>query len=91
MVSQENIVIERIKFKKKLNCICNTSINFEFIEEIECDWGSHVTIQCPNCEELFSIDKKCPAFNDALKLSKINDGLYSKLERNDYVHNCHPC
>ena len=50
---------------------------FEIIPEIECDWGSHTVIQCPACEELFSIDVKCPAFETIEKLLKENKKLYS--------------
>ena len=48
------------KFQKKLLCVCQNTVLFEIIPEIECDWGSHMVIQCPKCEELFSIDKKMP-------------------------------
>lgn len=78
------------KFKQRLQCICKSYVVFEFIDDIECDWGSHMVIQCPNCEELFSIDKKCPAFNDVEELSKINDGLFSNHEFFDYFSNSHP-
>ena len=78
------------KFEEKLYCICKTYVFFEFINEIECDWGSHMVIQCPNCEELFSTDKQCPAFSDIVELTKINDGLYSKQEISDYLYNSHP-
>ncbi|MHA7647192.1 hypothetical protein [Nitrosopumilus sp. S4] len=78
------------KFEQRLQCICNDYVIFELIDEIECDWGSHTVIQCPNCEELFSIDKKCPAFSDVEKLSKTNNGLYSNREISDYFTNSHP-
>ena len=55
-------MLDTTKFQKKLICICKNSATFEVIPEIECDWGYHTVIQCPKCEELFSIDKKCPAF-----------------------------
>ena len=44
---------------------------FEIIDEIECDWGFHTVIECPNCKELFSVDKKCPAFSNIFELLKI--------------------
>jgi len=50
------------KFENPLPCVCGNIVIFEIIPEIECDWGTHTVIQCPKCEELFSIDKKCPAF-----------------------------
>ncbi|NND87353.1 MAG: hypothetical protein HKM23_08570 [Nitrosopumilus sp.] len=84
-------MIEINKFEQKLQCICSVYVTFELIEEIECDWGSHKIIQCPNCEELFSIDKKCPAFRDILELSKINPHLCSEKDKSYYVHNSHPC
>ena len=59
-------MLDTTKFQKKLTCVCKNIVIFEVISEIECDWGSHTVIQCPKCEELFSIDKKCPA----LKLLK---------------------
>ena len=50
------------KFENYLKCSCNNIVIFEIIPEVECDWGLHTIIQCPKCEELFSIDVKCPAF-----------------------------
>ena len=78
------------KFLNNLRCICNTLVNFEVIDDIECDWGIHTVVQCPNCEELFSIDKQCPAFEDISKLLKINPKLYSSVERSNYLTNSHP-
>ena len=77
------------KFQNKLQCICDEYVIFE-ITDIECDWGSHIVIQCPKCEELFSIDKECPAFETVLKLSKNNPNLYSIKEKSDYLSNSHP-
>ncbi len=54
------------KFQNKLHCICNEDVVFEIIEDIECDWGTHLVIQCPKCEELFSADCECPAFGNIL-------------------------
>ena len=53
------------KFQNKLHCICNEDVIFEIIDDIECDWGNHTVIQCPQCEELFSIDCECPAFQSS--------------------------
>ena len=61
------------------------------IDEIECDWGFHTVIQCPNCQELFSVDKKCPAFQNIFLLLKNNTTLYSEKEKSDYLSNSHPC
>lgn len=79
------------KFQNKLQCICDDDVIFEIIEEIECDWGSHTVIRCPNCEELFSVDKKCPAFQDIFELLKNNTKLFSKKEKSSYLSNSHPC
>ena len=78
------------KFKNNLQCICNANIVFEVIDEIECDWGSHTVIQCPICEELFSVDKKCPAFKNILELQNYNSQLFSKNDKSDYLSNSHP-
>jgi len=77
-------------FQSKVKCICNEHVMFDVVEDIECDWGSHTVIQCPNCEELFSADKKCPAFKSIEELLKINPVLYSKDEQSDYVSSSHP-
>ena len=77
------------KFQKTLQCICNNKVSFEIIDNVECDWGDHIVIQCPICEELFSTDKKCPAFQDILKLLKNNPQLYSENEQSNYLSNSH--
>ena len=79
------------KFQNKLRCICNNDVLFEIIDEIECDWGFHTVIQCPECQELFSVDKKCPAFKNIFELLKNNTELYSKKEKTGYLLNSHPC
>jgi len=78
------------KFQNKLHCICNEDVIFEIIENIECDWGTHLVIQCPKCEELFSTDCKCPAFGNILNLLQHNNSLYSKHEKSQYLTNSHP-
>ena len=78
------------KLQNKLRCVCNTDVVFEIIDEVECDWGSHVVIRCPNCEELFSADKKCPAFQDIFKLLKNNAKLLSEKGKSQYLLNSHP-
>ena len=64
--------------------------DLKIIDEIECDWGSHSVIQCPKCEELFSIDKKCPAFQTIELLLKINPGLFLNNEESNYLKDSHP-
>ena len=78
------------KFQNELKCICGKEVLFELIEDIECDWGNHSVIQCPNCEELFSIDKKCPAFQTIELLLEKNTTLFSKSEKSEYLLNSHP-
>jgi len=78
------------KFQNKLQCICNNYVVFEIIDKIECDWGFHTVIQCPECQDLFSVDKKCPAFQNIFELLKNNGKLYSKKEKFDYLLNSHP-
>ena len=78
------------KFQNKLRCICNEDVIFEIIDDIECDWGNHTVIQCPKCEELFSIDCECPAFQNILKLLESNTQLFSDEEKLDYLKNSHP-
>jgi len=79
------------KFQNRLRCICNYDVLFEIIDEIECDWGVHIVIQCPKCQELFSVDKKCPAFKNIFELLENNIKLYSEKEKSDYLLNSHPC
>jgi len=79
------------KFQNKLQCICNNNVIFEIIDNIECDWGIHTIIQCPVCEELFSTDKKCPAFQNIMELLKNNSKLYSEKEQSNYLSNPHSC
>ena len=79
------------KFQNKLQCICNNYVIFEIIDNVECDWGFHTIIQCPVCEELFSTDKKCPAFQNIMNLLKNNSDLFSKKEQLDYLSKFHSC
>jgi len=78
------------KFQNKLHCICNQDVIFEIIDYIECDWGSNTVIQCPKCEELFSADAECPAFQSILELLKNNPTLYTEKEKSEYLTNSHP-
>ena len=82
-------MLNKKKFKNYLKCICNNIVIFELIPEVECDWGIHTLIQCPKCEELFSIDVKCPAFQNILKLLKENTLLYTDNEISDYLLKSH--
>ena len=77
------------KFQKKLTCVCKNIVTFEVIPEIECDWGSHTVVQCPKCEELFSIDKKCPAFETIEKLWTQNMDFYDKQDQTYYLEKSH--
>ena len=73
-----------------MHCVCNEYVIFEIIDNIECDWGNHTVIQCPKCEDLFSIDCECPAFQNALKLIPFNENLFSGKQKSDYLKNSHP-
>lgn len=77
------------KFQNKIKCVCTEFVIFNVIDDIECDWGSHVVIQCPNCEELFSTDGDCPAFSNISKLFQNNPYLYSTDEKLTYYSNSH--
>mgnify|MGYP006871748932 CR=1 FL=1 len=81
------------KFKKLLlQCSsCNVKVTFDLIDVIECDWGLHQVIQCPNCQELFSIDHRCPAFSNILDLVELNSELLNQKEKSDYLSTSHPC
>ncbi|QMU55564.1 MAG: hypothetical protein GKS07_08705 [Nitrosopumilus sp.] len=79
------------RFQSSIHCICNEQVVFDVIYDVECDWGIHVLIQCPRCEELFSTDKKCPAFQNILKLLANNPSLYSSEEEEEYQKNSHQC
>jgi len=70
---------------------CNVKAIFDLIDDIECDWGSHVVIQCQNCEELFSIDNLCPAFSSIIALLELNPDLFSSVETSNYLSKSHPC
>ncbi|MCV0411606.1 hypothetical protein [Nitrosarchaeum sp.] len=70
---------------------CNVNVIFDLIDDIECDWGSHTVIQCPNCEELFSIDNPCPAFSSMIALLKLNPDLLNSIEKYNYLSKSHPC
>lgn len=74
----------------KLCCSsCSKEVFFELIKDIECDWGIHDVIRCPNCEELFSIDKQCVAFGNLLNLLEDNTELLSEAEKSLYITNPH--
>jgi hypothetical protein len=69
---------------------CSVRVIFDLIDDVECDWGSHAVIQCPNCEELFSIDNQCPAFSSLIVLLEFNPNLFSSAEKFDYLLKSHP-
>ena len=77
------------KFENQVKCICKNIVIFEIIHEVECDWGIHTIIQCPKCEELFSIDVKCLAFGNIELLWEQNIELYTKHEQISYLVNSH--
>ena len=83
-------MLDTTKFQKKLTCVCKNIVLFEIIPEIECDWGCHTVIQCPVCEELFSVDMRCPAFQTIEKLLKENITLYTSDEQSAYFSESHP-
>lgn len=91
------IIISELKKMNKFDNVfvhcssCNVSVIFDLIDDIACDWGSHTVIQCPNCEELFSIDHKCPAFSSLLELLELNADLLNQREISDYLSTSHPC
>ncbi len=80
------------KFENRLlQCSsCNVKVTFDLIDVIECDWGLHHVIQCPNCQELFSIDHSCPAFSSILDLDELNSDLLNQKEKSDYLSTSHP-
>lgn len=79
-----------LKKFQNIKCVCNGTVNFELINDIECDWGNHNVIVCPDCQEIFSIDNYCPAFHDMLDLAKNNFKLFTDEEKFDYTLNSHP-
>ena len=69
---------------------CNVKVVFDLIDDIECNWGSHTVIQCPKCEELFSIDHQCPAFSSLMVLLESNIDLFNSEEKSHYLSKSHP-
>jgi len=83
------IIFEKFS-NKMIHCSsCDADVLFELIEEIECDWGTHSVIQCPNCQELFSIDKQCRAFQDLMNLLEYDESLFSEIEKSQYLKDPH--
>jgi hypothetical protein len=82
-------MLDNKKFQNKLDCVCKNNVIFEIIPEIECEWGIHTVIQCPNCKELFSTDKKYSAFETIEKLWKNNVELYDSKEKLFYLEKSH--
>ena len=79
------------KFEKTLLICssCNLKVVFDLIHDIECDWGSHDVIQCPNCQDLFSIDMPCQAFSDLTLLISSNPELFDESEKTRYLEDSH--
>lgn len=77
---------------KNLICSsCHAKIRFIILNEVECDWGIHTILQCPECGDLFSIDGPCPAFESMMVLEKSNEGILNKEEMSFYESNIHSC
>ncbi|MDX1596596.1 MAG: hypothetical protein R3327_06620 [Nitrosopumilaceae archaeon] len=78
--------------KNKLVCSsCNRSTMFLLVDDVECDYGIHTLIQCPKCQELFSIDGPCNAFESLLMLVKFNPKILSDDYIRTYATSVHPC
>lgn len=77
---------------KNLICSsCHSKIVFTILNDVECDWGIHTIIQCPDCGDLFSIDGPCFAFQSMINLEKSNNGLLNTDEISKYKSNNHSC
>ena len=85
----KKLLMNEKKIQNQVKCICNNIVIFEIIPEVECNWGIHTIIQCPKCEELFSIDVKCPAFETIKLLWEENIDLYTNHEQTSYLLNFH--
>jgi len=84
-------ILEKLTGQALFCSTCNTKVTFVKIEDVECDYGIHTLVQCPNCEELFSIDGPCNAFQNLLELADSNPSILSNIEKEHYrlaVHSC---
>lgn len=86
-----NSILKKLISKALFCSTCGKKVTFVKIEDVECDYGVHDLIQCPKCEELFSIDGPCNAFQNLLKLVDCNTGILSAHEMNCYRLASHSC
>ena len=70
---------------------CENRVIFEIILNVECDWGKHTIIQCPKCEDLYTIDGPCQAFSNLIRLVEFNKTLLTDDESREYSESIHPC
>jgi len=84
-------ILEKLTGQALLCSTCITKVTFVKIEDVECDYGIHTLVQCPNCEELFSIDGPCNAFQNLLELADYNSGILTNHEIDYYRLSVHSC
>ena len=84
-------ILEKLTGKAMLCSTCGKEVIFVKIEDVECDYGIHTLIQCPDCEELFSIDGPCNAFQNLLELANYNPKTLSEYEIEHYRLSAHSC
>lgn len=85
------MILERLLSKKLLCSTCKGEAVFLKVEDVECDYGTHTLIQCPLCQELFSIDGPCNAFQNLLYLLDVNHDILTKNEIELYRLSAHAC
>ena len=86
-----NSILEKVIGKVLFCSTCGAEATFEKIEDVECDYGIHILIQCPICEDLFSIDGPCNAFHNLLDLADCNPSILNHHERELYRLSAHSC
>lgn len=84
-------ILAKLTGQALLCSTCDTKVTFVKIEDVECDFGFHTLVQCPNCEELFSIDGPCNAFQNLLELVDSNPNVLSNNEIECYRLSVHSC
>ena len=84
-------ILEKLTGQALLCSTCGSKVTFVKIEDVECDYGIHTLVQCPDCEELFSIDGPCNAFQNLLKLADSNPGILNSYEIDNYQLSVHSC
>lgn len=84
-------ILEKLTGQALLCSTCSTKVTFVKIADVECDYGIHTLIQCPNCEELFSIDGPCNAFQNLLELANSNPSILNNHEIEHYRLSVHSC